>query len=47
MDWTDAVVSELDRLRGLQHEHKRRNTILALVDARPVPYTHLTLPTKA
>jgi len=34
MDWTDAVVSELDRLRGLQHEHKRRNTILALVDAR-------------
>lgn len=34
MDWDDAVVAELDRLRGTQHEHKRRNTILALVDAR-------------
>lgn len=34
MDWAEAVASELDRLRGLQHEHKRRNTILALVDAR-------------
>jgi len=34
MDWADAVASELDRLRGLQHEHKRRNTILALADAR-------------
>lgn len=33
-DWADAVASELDRLHGLQHEHKRRNTILALVDAR-------------
>lgn len=33
-DWAEAVASELDRLRGLQHEHKRRNTILALVDAR-------------
>lgn len=33
-DWADAAASELDRLRGLQHEHKRRNTILALVDAR-------------
>jgi hypothetical protein len=33
-DWTEAVVSELDRLRGRQHEHLRRNTILALVDAR-------------
>lgn len=34
MDWAEAVANELDRLRGLQHEHKRRNTILALVDAR-------------
>lgn len=34
MDWAEAVATELDRLRGLQHEHKRRNTILALVDAR-------------
>jgi hypothetical protein len=34
MDWAEAVATELDRLYGLQHEHKRRNTILALVDAR-------------
>lgn len=34
MDWTEAAASELDRLQGLQHEHKRRNTILAMVDAR-------------
>jgi hypothetical protein len=34
MDWTDAVATDLDRLRGLQHEHKRRNTVLAMVDAR-------------
>lgn len=34
MDWTEATASELDRLQGLQHEHKRRNTILAMVDAR-------------
>lgn len=34
MDWADAAAVELDRLRGLQHEHKRRNTILLLVDAR-------------
>jgi hypothetical protein len=34
MDWAETVATELDRLRGLQHEHKRRNTVLALVDAR-------------
>ncbi|HSN77865.1 MAG TPA: hypothetical protein VL334_22545 [Anaerolineae bacterium] len=33
-DWADAVVTDLERLHGLEHEHKRRQTILALVDAR-------------
>lgn len=33
-NWEDEAAGELDRLLGLQHEHKRRNTILALVDAR-------------
>lgn len=33
-DWADAVMADLARLDGLEHEHKRKQTILALVDAR-------------
>lgn len=34
MDWLEAVTAELDRLDGQLHAHKKRSTILALVDAR-------------
>ena len=33
-DWTEAAMADLERLDGLQHEQRRRQTILALVDAR-------------
>lgn len=34
MDWLEAVGAELERLDGELHAHKKRSTILALVDAR-------------
>lgn len=33
-DWMTAANDELLRLEGMEHYHKRRNTIVALVDAR-------------
>lgn len=32
-DWASACLDELDRLQG-DHAHKKRNTVIALVDAR-------------
>ena len=42
-DWTEAVMADLERLDGLQHEQKRRQTILALVDARLAGRTEETV----
>lgn len=33
-DWESAAKNELDRLVVLEHYHKRRNTVVALVDTR-------------
>lgn len=33
-NWIAAANEELARLAGMEHYHKRRNTIIALVDAR-------------
>lgn len=42
-DWTEAAMADLDRLNGFQHEQKRRQTILALVDARLAGRTEETV----